>query len=305
MVPRAEQSPGLPADWLVPHWPAPAGVHALCTARSGGVSAAPYASCNLGDHVGDDPAAVRANRARLTDALQAVTPGTRPVFLRQVHGHGVLSLTAATADGAEADASVTTETAVACTIMVADCLPVLLAHASGSAVAAAHAGWRGLAGQGGRGVLEAVFEQFCAVTHDVNHFDAINIVANSENPGGSHTRAASVQAGVAGQTLAWLGPCIGPTAFEVGGEVRDAFCSTDPGAAACFVAHAGRPGKFLCDLAGLARLRLQALGITRIYGNDSSTPWCTVTNASRFFSHRQGSASGGGSGRFAACIWKG
>lgn len=305
MLPRAEPSPVLPADWLVPDWPAPAGVHALCTARSGGVSAAPYASCNLGDHVGDNPAAVRANRARLTDALQAVTPGTRPVFLRQVHGHGVLSLSAATADGAEADACVTTETAVACTIMVADCLPVLLAHTCGLAVAAAHAGWRGLAGQGGRGVLEAVFEQFCAVTHDVNHFDATNVIANSKNLAGPHTQAAAARAAVADQTLAWLGPCIGPTAFEVGGEVRDAFCCATPGAAACFVAHAGHPGKFLCDLAGLARLRLQSLGITRIYGNDGSAPWCTVTNASRFFSHRHGSARGEGSGRFAACIWKG
>ena len=114
---------------------------------------------------------------------------------------------------------------------------------------------------------------------------------------------------VAAHTVAWLGPCIGPTAFEVGVEVRAAFCDV-PGAlgaaaARCFVARPDAPGKFLCDLAGLARLRLQAMGITAIYGNDSTEPWCTVTQASRFFSHRRDSATLGGSGRFAACIWRG
>ncbi len=289
----------LPPDWLTPDWPAPAGVYALCTARSGGVSTGPYSSCNLGDHVGDDPAAVRANRARLTDVLRSVTPGASPVFLKQVHGDGVLTLAPGLADGEEADACVTTAAGVACTIMVADCLPVLLTHTSGTVVAAAHAGWRGLAGQGAQahqGVLETVFERFSAQVPYLIAPCAINSVAIVGKPACS---------AVAAETLAWLGPCIGPTAFEVGGEVREAFCATDPAAAACFVPRAGHPGKFLCDLAGLARLRLQALGITRIHGNDSSAPWCTVTNASRFFSHRHGSAHGGGSGRFAACIWKG
>ncbi|WP_083235594.1 polyphenol oxidase family protein [Acidovorax sp. RAC01] len=290
----------MPVDWLTPNWPAPAGVHALCTARSGGVSTGPYASCNLGDHVGDDPAAVQANRTRLTDALRLVTPGASPVFLKQVHGNGVVALVPSTADGAEADACVTTSAGVACTIMVADCLPVLLTHTSGAVVAAAHAGWRGLAGQGAaqhpQGVLEAVFERFSALGLDLIAPDAISKLATEGKPASS---------AVAAETLAWLGPCIGPSAFEVGGEVREAFCATNPAAAACFVPRAEHPGKFLCDLAGLARLRLQALGITRIYGNNSSAPWCTVTNASRFFSHRHGSAHGGGSGRFAACIWKG
>ena len=102
----------LPPDWLTPDWPAPAGVHALCTARSGGVSTGPYASCNLGDHVGDDAAAVRANRARLTDVLRSVTPGASPVFLKQVHGDGVLTLAPGLADGEEADACVTTAAGV-------------------------------------------------------------------------------------------------------------------------------------------------------------------------------------------------
>lgn len=110
---------------------------------------------------------------------------------------------------------------------------------------------------------------------------------------------------VAADTLAWLGPCIGPQAFEVGPEVRAAFCDTDAAAQAFFVPRKDAPGKYLCDLAGLARRRLQALGITQIYGNNSTAPWCTVTNASRFFSHRRDAAVLGASGRFAACIWRG
>jgi len=256
----------LPADWLIPDWPAPPGVHALCTTRTGGVSAAPYDSLNLGDQVGDNPAAVQANRARLQAALQSITPGTRPVFLRQVHGMRVLQLDAATPDGSEADACVSTQPALACTIMVADCLPVLLAHRSGAVVAAAHAGWRGLAGQGGVGVLERIFERFCALAQSQQAQAAIQ----SEAP-----------ESVAADTLAWLGPCIGPQAFEVGAEVRAAFCAADA-AAARFFAPAG-PGHFLADLAGLARQRLRALGITQIFGNGGSPAWCTVTQAARFF----------------------
>jgi YfiH family protein len=250
-----------------PDWPAPPGVRALCTTREGGVSAAPFNSFNLGDHVGDDPAAVQANRAALAQAI-----GTRPVFLRQVHGTQVAHLDADTSDGTEADACISTRPGVACTIMVADCLPVLLAHRSGRVVAAAHAGWRGLAD----GVLETVFERFWPL-------------------------AQAEQALAATETIAWLGPCIGPQAFEVGPEVRAAFCDCDAGAAACFVAIGG--GKYLADLAGLARLRLARLGVTVIYGNDGSAPWCTVGNAARFFSHRRDTRALGGSGRFAACVW--
>ena len=267
-------------DFITPDWPAPPGVRALCSTRAGGVSAAPYDSLNLGTHVGDDPAAVQANRQRLQAALQ----GVRPVFLTQVHGDGVVHITPQTPDGTEADACVVTVPGVACTIMVADCLPVLLAHGSGAVVAAAHAGWRGLAGVQGQGVLESVFRSFEASALMQQAPEATKTVANS--------------------TLAWLGPCIGPTAFEVGAEVRAAFCAANPVAAGCFVPH-GAAGKYLCDLAGLARLRLKALGIAQIYGNDSTAAWCTVLNASRFFSHRQGSAALGGSGRFAACIWRG
>ena len=264
------------ADWLTPQWPAPAGVRAVFTTRQGGVSGGPYSSMNLGDHVGDLAASVSANRRR----LQEVT-ATRAVFLRQVHGHAVASLGRETPDGQEADACVTVEPGLACTIMVADCLPVLFACANGRAVAAAHAGWRGLAGSAGEGgVLEATLS-------------ALGKAART-----------STQAGSA-ETLAWLGPCIGPRAFEVGPEVKAAFEAAQPGCGAMFVAQTN--GKFLADLPGLARLRLAALGITRVYGNDGTQPWCTVANPSRFFSHRRDAGARGNgfatTGRMAACIW--
>ncbi|PUA96980.1 hypothetical protein C8C99_1826 [Acidovorax sp. 107] len=301
MTPVSSSVPNQHADWLVPDWPAPPGVHALCTTRTGGMSRPPFEQLNLGTHVGDDPVAVAANRQIVQSALHSTAPGARAVFLNQVHGDGVLQLDASTPDGAEADACVTRAPGAVCTIMVADCLPVLLAHRSGQVVAAAHAGWRGLAGSAGLGVLESVFKHFC---HEALVHSAGATIKNA-------ALAPDYQyaSEVAAHTLAWLGPCIGPTAFEVGAEVRAAFCDV-PGAqgaatAQCFVARPDAPGKYLCDLAGLARLRLQAMGITHIYGNDGTAPWCTVTQASRFFSHRRDSAALGGSGRFAACIWRG
>ena len=243
---------------MTPQWPAPANVRAFSSERPGGVSAAPYDTLNLGDHVGDDPVAVLENRRRL-----AIELGARPVFLKQVHGHGVVRLTPETAHGTEADACWTTERGLACTMMVADCLPVLLADRSGRVVGAAHCGWRGLAS----GVLEALWSQMA--------------------------QAAGPQA----QPLAWLGPCIGPASFEVGGDVRTAFEAHDAGAAACFRPHG--EGKFLADLPALARRRLAAIGITDVHGNDGSPGWDTVANASRFFSHRRDRVSG----RFAAGAW--
>ena len=147
----------LPADWIVPQWPAPATVRAVCTTRAGGVSVAPFDSLNLGNHVGDDPAAVATNRLKLRQAIAA-----HPVFLQQVHGTAVACLDAGTPDATIADAGVTATPGVACTIMVADCLPVLLTNTQGSLVAAAHAGWRGLVGEGGVGILESVLERFWA-----------------------------------------------------------------------------------------------------------------------------------------------
>lgn len=257
-----------PSDWLVPEWPVPAGVRAVFTTRIGGVSAPPFESFNLGDHVRDDPAAVLANRARLKEVC-----GARPVFLSQVHGVEVASIDGATPDGTEADACLTAQPGVVCTVMVADCLPVLWCLPDGSAVAASHAGWRGLVGQGGHGVLEATFQAL---------------------------RAPS-SSGVA--PLVWLGPCIGPRAFEVGAEVRDAFVAVDQEAARCFEALPAQ-GKFLADLPALARRRLQAMGVTQVFGNDGSEAWCTVTQSSRFFSHRRDAARLGSTGRMAACVWK-
>ncbi|GAB3665712.1 peptidoglycan editing factor PgeF [Ramlibacter alkalitolerans] len=244
---------------MTPDWPAPAGVGAFCSERGGGVSAPPYDTLNLGDHVGDDEAAVQENRRRFAATLQA-----RPVFLRQVHGQGVVRLDATTRDTTEADACWTTERGLACTMMVADCLPVLLADRRGAVVGAAHCGWRGLAG----GVLEALWAQMAPT------------------------------AGAAQGMLAWLGPCIGPQAFEVGPEVRAAFVAHDAAAAGLFRPHAD--GKFLADLPALARRRLSALGITALHGNDGTPAWCTVANPSRFFSHRRDRVSG----RFAASVWR-
>jgi YfiH family protein len=258
----------LRSDWLTPNWPVPSHVRAVFTTRQGGQSAAPYDSMNLGDHVGDAPAQVAANRLALRQAM-----GATPVFMQQVHGTNVLSLDAGAAEGQQADAAITRQAGLACTIMVADCLPVLLATTDGRAVAAAHAGWRGLAGAGQIGVLENTYQCFCDFSHTPREEFAMN-------------------------TVAWLGPCIGPTAFEVGPEVRLAFTATDPLADTCFAPQAS--GKYLADLAGLARLRLQALGITQIYGNDGSRAWCTVGNPSRFFSHRR---DAGLTGRMVASVW--
>lgn len=269
------------ADWLIPDWPAPKGVRALFTSRAGGVSAPPYDSMNLGDHVGDLPGHVAENRALLLRAA-----GVRAVFLRQVHGSKVLVLDRDTPDNQSADACVTVQRKLACTIMVADCLPVLLATGRGEVVAAAHAGWRGLAGvggengSGGNDVLASVYESFSALA----------------NTG---------RAQAATETIAWLGPCIGPTAFEVGAEVKAAFEAAQPESSRFFMRK--EEGKYLANLPALARLRLQALGISRIYGNDGSAPWCTVRNASRFFSHRRDAGVNGNgfntTGRMAACIW--
>ncbi len=256
-----------PEGWLKPQWPAPAAVKAICTTRLGGQSQPPFDELNLALHVGDRADHVHLNRTRLQAAI-----GARPVFLEQVHGVAHAPIALDSQDGLRADASSTTSTHLACTIMVADCLPVLLCDARGQRVAAAHAGWRGLAA----GVLEAAVLCF-----DGPHADS--------KP-------------YANELIAWLGPCIGPQAFEVGPDVRHAFVRHAP-AAASFFSPCG-PGKWLADLAGLARQRLHALGLQEIHGNDGSASWCTVGNPSRFFSHRRDGVGGGGTGRLAACVWR-
>jgi YfiH family protein len=275
------------ADWLIPQWPAPAGVRAVFTTRQGGVSLPPYDTLNLGDHVGDSPAAVAANRLILQRAIVC-----QPVFLQQVHGTGVLELSHGSVDGLAADACLTRQRGVACTIMVADCLPVLFTHLDQPVVAAAHAGWRGLAGlalPANTDAAEPIFEGVLEATF--NRFSAL--VGASPNE-------------VALRTIAWLGPCIGPTAFEVGPEVKAAFEAVHPAAVTLFVVQhkKAQQTKYLADLQGLARLRLRALGISQIHGNDGTPDWCTVSRPSRFFSHRRDAVGGHSTGRMAACIWR-
>ncbi|RDH96003.1 hypothetical protein DFO59_11650 [Pseudomonas fluorescens] len=237
------------SDWLIPDWPAPARVKACVTTRAGGVSLAPFDSLNLGDHVGDDPVAVAENRRRLTDQF-AITPA----WLQQVHGIAVVE--ADPAQVAAADASWTDTPGIACTAMTADCLPVLFCNRIGTRVAAAHAGWRGLAS----GVLEATLDSLAVPADEI---------------------------------LAWLGPAIGPQAFEVGPEVREAFIAQLPQAAQAFTASPNAD-KFLADIYALARLRLAARGVTAVYGGGL----CTVTDP-RFFSYRRNPRTG----RFASLIW--
>jgi len=249
------------------------------TSRRGGASQPPFDSLNLGDHVHDDPQRVHANRQRLAEAL-----GAQPVFMRQVHGTACVNLGLQTPNDIEADACVTQRPGLACTVMVADCLPVLVCDRAGRTVGAAHAGWRGLAS----GVLSSFIQNFQAISLDGNEIDAID-------------------SGFSQPLMAWLGPCIGAEAFEVGPEVRQAFLVNGIDAVAtdaCFKALAHKPGFYCCDLAGLARLQLRGLGVTQVYGNDSTARWCTVAQPSEWFSHRRDAVRFGGTGRMAACVWR-
>jgi YfiH family protein len=241
-------------------WPLPRGVGAAFTTRCGGASAAPWDTFNIGAHVGDAPSAVAANRARLRTLLALPS---EPHWLSQVHGDVVLDLGARATSRAVpvADGAVTRAPGAVCVIMVADCLPVLFASRDGTRIGAAHAGWRGLAA----GVLE-------------------NTVAALDVPAGALT--------------AWLGPAISQPHFEVGDEVRAAFVDRDAGAAAHFTGNAR--GRWQADLIGLARRRLEALGLIDIHGGR----WCTVAGRERFFSHRRDGQISGNTGRMAALIWR-
>ena len=238
-------------EFLAADWPAPTPVRAGVTTRHGGVSIAPYAAFNLATHVGDDPAAVAKNRASLKDSLNLPA---EPVWLEQVHGVAVVN--AASTQNFCADASFASEKNIVCTVMTADCLPVLICNRAGSKVAAAHAGWRGLHA----GVIEAA------------------ISALQETPD---------------NILVWLGPAIGPQAFEVGDEVRTAFVTDLPQTAAAFTAT--KPGHWLVDIYQLARLRLARIGVHHVYGGGL----CTYTDQQRFYSYRRD----GKTGRMASLIW--
>lgn len=257
---------------IIPQWPVPENVGALMTTRLGGVSAPPFDSLNLGDNTHDQPCAIAQNKQYLQDAVEADNQGQAIslAFLNQVHGTHVLNLDRLEARQAvaagkqfEADASLTTKAGVACVVRVADCMPILF-WAPGI-VAAAHAGWRGAAS----GVIEKTVE---AMVQEA---------------------ACSPE-----QIHAWLGPCIGPTAFEVGANVRDAFAANASENLRAFQALA-TPGKWLADLPMLVSLALNRLGVVKI----DSDSRCTYQEEKLFFSYRRDHVRLGGTGRMAACIW--
>jgi len=238
---------------IIPDWPLPANLRAVQTTRAGGVSTGPWQSLNLALHTGDDPGAVQRNRNLLAAALEMPR---LPMWPTQVHGTAVVDAAAMTG-ALKADAVVARAPGEVCSVQTADCLPVLFATLDGREVAAAHAGWRGLAG----GVLEATL-------------DALGYPPTA--------------------VTAWLGPAIGPEAFEVGPEVRAAFVGRDPEAAGAFTP--GRGDRWFADIYHLARLRLERAGLREIHGGGR----CTYAESETFFSYRRD----GTCGRMAALIWR-
>lgn len=238
---------------ITPAWTAPNTVSALSTIRQGGVSVAPFDSFNVGLHVGDDEQAVLANRALLTNQLP-----NPAVWLNQTHSSDVIVIDEKSdlSQVRAADALYTRLIKQPLAIMTADCLPVLLCSSSGDEVAAVHGGWRGLA--------QAI------LANTVSHFQA-----------------------PANDIIAWLGPAIGPSQFEVGQDVKDSFCLQNPVHQQAFTA---KHEKYMADIYLLARQQLAQLGVVKIYGGE----YCTVTDKSQFFSYRRD----GQTGRMASLIWR-
>lgn len=249
-------------SFITPHWSAPSSIKALVSTREGGVSQKPFDSLNLGDHVGDELNHVLMNRAIFTKELPA-----EPIWLKQVHGTAVStpqSRLLKKDSPIQADASVTNIPGEVLTIMTADCLPVLFSNADGSVIGAAHAGWRGLCAC----ILENTITELLKLSDDKNPADVI----------------------------AWLGPAIGPDAFEVGEDVVNAFIdSGSPIPNNAFKAIDHKPGKFLADIYKLAKGRLETCGVRMIFGGE----YCTVRDQEQFFSYRRD----GETGRFASAIW--
>lgn len=239
-------------NFVEPDWPAPANIVALSTLREGGISAEPYASLNLADHVGDDSQAVAANRAILSRWLPA---GTQLQWLEQVHGSRVVEA-GSSGTVPSADASWTRHCGQACAVMTADCLPVLFCSRAGDVVAAAHAGWRGL--------LDGVLENTVAAM-GVAPGDILAWLGPAIGP-----RAFAVGPEVRSAFLAAAG--------------RQQARATE----ACFIPKPGSPGRYLANLYALARERLGVLNSSNIYGAGS----CTFTDSARFFSHRRDGRTG-------------
>lgn len=239
-------------QFLRPDWPAPGRVRAATTTRAAGASLGPYASLNLGDHVGDAPDAVAENRRRVRAGLNLPN---EPVWLNQVHGIEVVDAAKVQAR-TTADGAYTGDRGVVCAVLSADCLPIFVCNRAGTEIALLHGGWRGLAG----GIIEEGLRRF-------------------------HAAAAEL--------LVWLGPAIGPRAYEVGEELREIFVAHDAGATEVF--RAAAPGKWHMDLYAAARQRLAAAGVRAIYGGE----YCTSTQSDIFFSHRRDRVAG----RMASLIW--
>ena len=245
-----------PSEWIIPDWPAPKNIKAVMTTRQGGFSQAPFDGMNLGDHVDDDLATVNKNRQYLEEVLALSNP---PLWLTQVHGIKVANVgeLLGMTHSLDADASVAYQAGLVCAVMTADCLPVLFCNTKGTTVAAAHAGWRGLHA----GVLEETVKSLNCTHSDV---------------------------------VAWLGVAIGPKNFEVGSEVREAFISKQASASHAFSPSLNK-GKWLADIYQLAHLRLEAIGVTQIYGGGE----CSFEDESRFYSYRRETKTG----RMASLIW--
>lgn len=241
---------------IIPDWQVPQNIRSFTTTRQGGVSAPPFDSFNLGDHVGDDKSAVRINRILLSERFGLPQ---FPLFLNQIHGTRVLRLPYQGED-LNADAVYSNQPHQVCLVMTADCLPVLFCNQSGTEVAAAHAGWRGLCD----GILEEAVKQFTCPPDEI---------------------------------IAWFGPAIGPTAFQVGREVMERFTDTDPKTQAAFVRDKSAVGndRYLANLYKIAARRLNRAGITQVSGGEH----CTYSEEDRFFSYRRD----GTTGRMASCIW--
>ena len=243
------------ADCIVPSWPAPPNVRAFVTTRAGGVSSGPYATLNVGFSTADERSAVEANRARLAALLPA-----EPRWLSQVHGARVVRAETVADRLEAADAAITREPHTVCAVLIADCLPVLLSDRAGTVVGAAHAGWRGLAA----GVLDNTVSEICR----------------------DNTAPEDL--------IAFLGPAIGPRAFEVGDDFYGAFTDNDSGSAAAFERTGA--GKWHADLFALARRALARCGLSEVHGGGL----CTYSDAQRFYSYRRGKVTG----RMAAVIWR-
>ena len=249
-------------SFIQPEWPAPDKVQSLLSTRSGGVSKSPFDSLNLGDHVGDQAQDVLINRAIFAQDL----PST-PLWLGQTHSTEVstpASRSLTQSSVIRADASVSNVPGEVLVIMTADCLPVLFSNRQGTVVGAAHAGWRGLCS----GVLENTIAEMLRISNETE----------------------------VGDLMAWMGPAIGPDAFEVGDDVLMSFQDSNlPFIKNAFKPIHGKADKYLLDIYQLAKGRMQALGIECIYGGQ----YCTVRDQQQFFSYRRD----GQTGRFASAIW--